>query len=46
LGAHRDGVLRQHKRRHDDTIRDSVEYSIIADEWPALRAKLAATLER
>jgi RimJ/RimL family protein N-acetyltransferase len=46
LGAHRDGVLRQHKRRHDDTIRDSVEYSVIADEWPALRAKLAATLER
>jgi RimJ/RimL family protein N-acetyltransferase len=46
LGAHRDGVLRQHKRRHDHTIRDSVEYSVIADEWPALRAKLAATLER
>ena len=46
LGAHRDGVLRQHKRRHDGTIRDSVEYSIIASEWPALRSKLAARLER
>lgn len=44
LGAHRDGVLRQHKARHDGTIRDSVEYSIIASEWPALRAKLAAKL--
>ncbi|HEX5960006.1 MAG TPA: GNAT family protein [Rhodanobacteraceae bacterium] len=44
LGAHRDGVLRQHKRRHDGTIRDSVEYSIIAAEWPALRSKLAAKL--
>jgi RimJ/RimL family protein N-acetyltransferase len=46
LGAHRDGVLRQHKRRHDGTLRDSVEYSIIASEWPALRARLAAKLRR
>jgi RimJ/RimL family protein N-acetyltransferase len=46
LGAHRDGVLRQHKRRHDGTIRDSVEYSIIASEWPVLRARLAAKLQR
>lgn len=46
LGAHRDGVLRQHKTRHDGTIRDSVEYSIIAPEWPALRARLAARLRR
>ncbi|MGH8182765.1 MAG: GNAT family N-acetyltransferase [Rhodanobacteraceae bacterium] len=42
LGAHRDGVLRQHKLRHDGTIRDSVEYSILAAEWPVLRARLAA----
>ncbi|HET9818830.1 MAG TPA: GNAT family protein, partial [Rhodanobacteraceae bacterium] len=46
LGAHRDGVLRQHKRRHDGTIRDSVEYSIVAPEWPALRARLVAKLRR
>lgn len=46
LGAHRDGVLRQHKRRHDGTIRDSVEYSIIATEWPALRARLLSKLHR
>jgi RimJ/RimL family protein N-acetyltransferase len=46
LGAHRDGVLRQHKRRHDGTIRDSVEYSLLAPEWPVLRAKLAAKLQR
>ncbi|HEX7326653.1 MAG TPA: GNAT family N-acetyltransferase [Rhodanobacteraceae bacterium] len=44
LGAHRDGVLRAHKRRHDGTLRDSVEYSIIAAEWPDLRARLAARL--
>lgn len=46
LGAHRDGVLRRHKRRHDGTIRDSVEYSIIAPEWPALRTRLIARLRR
>ena len=46
LGARRDGVLRQHKRRHDGTIRDTVAYSIIAAEWPALRARLAAKLGR
>lgn len=46
LGATREGVLRQHKRRHDGTIRDTVEYSIIASEWPELRARLAAKLQR
>lgn len=46
LGAHRDGVLRQHKVRHDGSIRDSVEYSIIAAEWPALRGRLLAKLHR
>lgn len=46
LGAHRDGVLRAHKLRHDGTIRDSVEYSILASEWPAARNALAAKLLR
>jgi RimJ/RimL family protein N-acetyltransferase len=46
LGAHRDGVLRQHKRRHDGTIRDSVEYSVIAAEWPAMRSRLMSKLAR
>jgi RimJ/RimL family protein N-acetyltransferase len=46
LGAHRDGVLRQHKLRHDGTIRDSVEYSVIAAEWPEVRSRLAAKLCR
>ncbi|TAN04616.1 MAG: N-acetyltransferase [Rhodanobacteraceae bacterium] len=44
LGAHRDGVLRQHMLRHDGTVRDSVEYSIIAAEWQELRERLAAKL--
>lgn len=46
LGAHRDGVLRQHKLRHDGTIRDSVEYSVIAAEWPAVRGRLMSKLVR
>ena len=46
LGAHRDGVLRQHKLRHDGTIRDSVEYSVIAAEWPEMQSRLAAKLRR
>ena len=44
LGARREGVLRQHKRRHDGTIRDTVTYSIIAAEWRALRARLESKL--
>lgn len=45
LGARRDGVLRQHKRRHDGSIRDTVIYSVIAGEWPGLRERLAARLQ-
>lgn len=46
LGAHRDGVLRQHKLRHDGTIRDSVEYSTITAEWPEMRSRLMSKLAR
>ncbi len=46
LGARREGVLRRHMRREDGTFRDTVVYSILADEWPdvrdGLRARLAA----
>ncbi len=40
LGAHRDGVLRQHKRHRDGGLRDTVCYSIIDAEWPAIRERL------
>lgn len=40
LGAHRDGVLRNHKRHKDGSLRDTVTYSIIASEWPEIRARL------
>jgi len=43
LGAQFEGVLRQHSRRHDAPgLRDTAIYSILADEWPAVRAGLQA----
>lgn len=44
LGATREGVLRRHIRRADGTWRDSVVFSILVDEWPAVRAALLARL--
>lgn len=44
LGAHRDGVLRQHRRHKDGSLRDTVCYSIIDSEWPALRQRLETRL--
>lgn len=46
LGAHRDGILRAHKRHKDGSLRDTVVYSITAVEWPAVREKLDARLAR
>lgn len=44
LGAHRDGVIRQHKRHKDGGLRDTVCYSILDTEWPAMRERLDAWL--
>jgi len=44
LGALREGVLRNHMLRPDGTIRDSVYYSIIDSEWPAVKARLEEKL--
>lgn len=44
LGATREGVLRRHLRRADGTFRDSVVFSVLRDEWPAVRAGLLARL--
>lgn len=46
LGAKLDGVLRQHMRMPNGTLRDTCVYSIIALEWPAVRAGLEAKLGR
>ncbi|HEY0687870.1 MAG TPA: GNAT family protein, partial [Kribbella sp.] len=40
LGATREGVLRRHKRLADGTFRDTVVFSILADEWPEVRKGL------
>lgn len=43
LGLHREGVLRSHLRRPDGTMRDTVYYSVLAHEWPSVRARWTAT---
>jgi RimJ/RimL family protein N-acetyltransferase len=40
LGAREEGVLRRHRFRRDGTIRDSVMFSIIREEWPGVKADL------
>jgi RimJ/RimL family protein N-acetyltransferase len=44
LGAVKEGVFRNHLVLPDGTIRDSVFYSIIDTEWPAVKAKLEQKL--
>ena len=46
LGAKQDGVLRNHRRMPDGSLRDTVVYSITAAEWPAVRNGLRARLGR
>jgi RimJ/RimL family protein N-acetyltransferase len=44
LGAVREGVFRAHMVRRDGTLRDSVYFSVVRNEWPAVREKLTARL--
>ena len=46
LGAQREGVLRRHMRREDGTFRDTVVFSVLADEWPVVRSELQGRLVR
>jgi len=46
LGAKKDGVLRHHGPRRDGTVRDTVMYSLLAGEWPEVKAHLRYQLER
>src|SRR5438876_10563673 len=45
LGAKQDGILRSHQAPSNGTMRDSVVYSIIASEWPTVKAHLTYQLE-
>jgi N-acetyltransferase len=44
LGAKREGVLRRYQKRSNGYIRDTVMYSILAEEWPEVKAGLEARL--
>jgi RimJ/RimL family protein N-acetyltransferase len=46
LGAKQDGVLRNHRRLPDGSLRDTVVFSILENEWPAVRAGLVSRLAR
>jgi N-acetyltransferase len=46
LGAKKDGVIRHHWARRDGTVRDSVIYSILANEWPDVKRHLELRLTR
>jgi len=46
LGAKQDGILRNHQILPDGTLRDTVVFSIIASEWPAVKRHLAFRLEK
>jgi RimJ/RimL family protein N-acetyltransferase len=46
LGAQREGTLRRHIRMPDGFIRDTVYFSILAEEWPAVKARLEERLAR
>lgn len=44
LGAVQEGVFRAHMVRPDGSRRDSVYFSILREEWPAVRERLLARL--
>lgn len=46
LGAVYDGTLRHHRLRADGSVRDSAYFSVLAAEWPPVRAGLLARLDR
>jgi RimJ/RimL family protein N-acetyltransferase len=46
LGAKLDGILRNHQRARNGTLRDTCVYSIIAPEWPTIRAHLQWQLDK
>lgn len=46
LGARQDGVLRSHMRHRDGTVRDTVVFSILDSEWPAVKRNLQYKLEQ
>ncbi|MDP5072182.1 MAG: GNAT family N-acetyltransferase [Congregibacter sp.] len=46
IGAKPDGILRNHCRHRNGTLRDTCVYSILESEWPGVRVQLDAMLGR
>ncbi len=46
IGAKQEGILRSHMVTASGRIRDSMYFSIVADEWPAVKAGLEQKLAR
>jgi N-acetyltransferase len=46
LGARLDGILRQHQRASNGTMRDTCTYSVLDREWPAVKCNLRFQLGR
>lgn len=46
LGAQLDGILRAHQISPNGSLRDTAVYSIVASEWPTVRAHLDWQLQR
>ena len=46
LGAVEEGLFRKHMVQGDGSIRDTVYFSIVDDEWPVVKGRLEARLDR
>jgi RimJ/RimL family protein N-acetyltransferase len=46
IGAREEGILRNHMITPTGRVRHSVYYSIVADEWPAVKQKLSVMVQR
>ncbi|MEZ6023565.1 MAG: GNAT family protein [Hyphomonadaceae bacterium] len=44
LGAVFEGIFRRQMRRPDGTMRDNAYFSVIREDWPALKAQIEARL--
>jgi RimJ/RimL family protein N-acetyltransferase len=44
IGGQLDGIMRADRPGADDTVRTSARFSIVAEEWPAVKARLTARL--
>jgi RimJ/RimL family protein N-acetyltransferase len=46
VGAVEEGILRRHMINADGSYRDSVYFSILNDEWPAVKRRLEERMNR